>query len=236
MKRICSKMVTGFFWGVLVFGLVGCGGGQKLVTPPQTIGTRVPDAVFTGMPKEEGSLWNDSGSMLFVDQRARRVGDTVIIDVVENATSRLDANTSLSRESSTQAGIPNALGYMTWLQGKNANLVPANLLNATTTTDFTGAGSSDRSGRITASIGARVLQVLPNGNVVVHGTRELKVNNETQTISVLGTLRPKDIGPDNRVKSTFMADAKIEYSGSGTISEKQKPGWLSRMVDRAWPF
>jgi flagellar L-ring protein precursor FlgH len=219
--------------GILM--LTGCGLHQA---PLQTglapsVGMDAPPAFFGAIPPAEGSLWSDSGEMLFTDQRARRVGDTVIVDIVENATSQVAANTKLKRDSTTKAGIPNAFGLMANL-GNNVDA--ANLFQANTKTEFDGSGKSDRSGRITASIGARVVQVLPNGNVMIHGSRELRVNHETQFITVSGVIRPKDIGSDNRVQSTVLADARIEYSGRGVIDEKQRPGWMTRVIDKVWPF
>jgi flagellar L-ring protein precursor FlgH len=78
--------------------------------------------------------------------------------------------------------------------------------------------------------------VLPNGNVTIYGKREMKVNNELQRITVSGIIRPEDIGADNRVKSTYLADARIEYSGEGVIADKQSPGWGIRILDKVWPF
>ncbi|MCW7752376.1 flagellar basal body L-ring protein FlgH [Desulfobotulus sp. H1] len=222
--------------GVGLAMLAGCGGSppsQQASLAPHARGVEAPAAFFGAVPPAEGSLWSESGDMLFTDQRARRVGDTVIVDIVENASSQVAANTKLERDSTTRAGIPNAFGLTNNLGG---NIDPARLFQANTVTDFDGSGKSDRSGRITASIGARVVQVLPNGNVMVYGSRELRVNHETQYITVSGVIRPKDIGSDNRVQSTVLADARIEYSGRGVIAEKQKPGWMTRVIDRYWPF
>ncbi|WP_246051952.1 flagellar basal body L-ring protein FlgH [Desulfobotulus mexicanus] len=221
--------------GFCLFLMAGCAAQSvpQAALVPQPMGMEAPPAFFGAVPPPEGSLWSDSGDMLFTDQRARRVGDTVIVDIVENATSQVAANTNLKRETTTRAGIPNALGLTSNLGG---NIDAASLFEANTRTELKGSGQSDRSGRITASIGARVIKVMPNGNVMVYGSRELKVNHETQFITVSGVIRPKDIGSDNRVQSTVLADARIEYSGRGVIDEKQRPGWMTRFVDRYWPF
>lgn len=237
-----------FSWITVFLFLIsvpGCGlkSGKKddqpaVASVPQSpySSEQVPDSYFGAMPASEGSLWTDSGEMLFVDERARRVGDTVIIDIVENTSSEMDVNTKTSKDTTIDMGIPNALGYMTALQAKNPNLNPSQLFVANVGNEFEGKGKSDRSGYITASIGARVTHVLPNGNVVVYGKREMRVNNEVQFITVSGMIRPKDIGADNRVKSTYLADAKIEYSGTGVLADKQKPGWGERVLDKVWPF
>jgi flagellar L-ring protein precursor FlgH len=89
---------------------------------------------------------------------------------------------------------------------------------------------------MTASITARVMDVTPEGNLYIRGTREVKVNNETQYITLTGMIRPEDISPDNTILSSYIADAKIAYAGSGSVSDKQRPGWLMRAVDFIWPF
>jgi flagellar L-ring protein precursor FlgH len=81
-----------------------------------------------------------------------------------------------------------------------------------------------------------VTKVLPNGNLMLYGRREMKVNNEVQYIVVSGIVRPQDIDPSNRVKSTFVADARIEYYGEGVLADKQRPGWGTRVLDQVWPF
>jgi flagellar L-ring protein precursor FlgH len=89
---------------------------------------------------------------------------------------------------------------------------------------------------MTASIGCTVVEVLPNGNLVIRGSREIEVNGETQYIVLEGVVRPVDVASDNTVKSTQIADAKIYYTGRGVLTDKQKPGWLARLLDHIWPF
>ncbi len=83
---------------------------------------------------------------------------------------------------------------------------------------------------------ARIIQVLPNGNLVLRGSQEILVNNEKQYITIQGVVRPVDIGTDNTVLSTYIADARIDYTGEGDLSRKQREGWLSRFIDVVWPF
>ena len=199
--------------------------------------------VLKSMPPQEGSLWSEDNNMLFTDNRARHVGDTVVVDIVENTTSSISANTTAKRDSSISAGIPHMLGYMRAAEAlrpnlnrdKDGNLVDK-LIEGSMTNDFTGEGASDRSGQITASIGARILEILPNGNLVLYGRREMRINNDSQFITVSGIVREKDITSDNRIQSTYLADAVIEYTGKGVLADKQKPGWGSRILDNIWPF
>ena len=102
--------------------------------------------------------------------------------------------------------------------------------------EFKGDGSNSRDGKLDAYITARVIQVLSNGNLRILGRQEIKVNTETQHITVSGIVRPEDINTNNEVLSTYVADARIEYSGQGSIADKQKPGWLMRALDHVWPF
>ena len=212
---------------------------------PVTGGNSVPDPlVFKSMTPAEGSLWNDNGSaQLYADVTARRVGDTVTVDIVENTSSKLDANTSASRNSSIDAGVSQLAGYMRALEEANRRLnkdtdgeLNGTLFKASMQNAFDGEASSDRSGQVTASIGAVVTRVLPNGNLVIHGRREMKVNNEVQYISVTGIARQRDIDKDNRIKSIYLADSRIEYYGKGVLADKQRPGWGTRILDFVWPF
>ncbi len=101
---------------------------------------------------------------------------------------------------------------------------------------FDGKGSSDRKGHVKAYVSALVEFVLPNGNLYIKGGREIRVNNETQYINISGIIRPEDISSSNEISSAYVADARIAYSGKGPVADKQKPGWLGRVVDHVWPF
>jgi flagellar L-ring protein precursor FlgH len=214
-------------------------------TAPGKASVQAPSSDIHGSPLEtyslpepsEGSLWADSGSTkLFGDLRAREVGDLVTVQISETQSGKLDANTKTSRDSSIEAGITDLLGYMKRLEEKHKTLDRTSLFNANFKPSFDGKGSSDRSGSVVASITARVLQVLPNGNLYISGKREVRVNDETQYITVAGIIRPEDIGQDNVIQSTYIADARVEYTGKGVIADKQRPGWLMRILDQVWPF
>jgi flagellar L-ring protein precursor FlgH len=191
----------------------------------------------------EGSLWRDGAPVLYVDARARNVGDTITVDIMESSSSSMAANTSADRTSSIDGGVDNALGLMRSLEAEHSRLGTdrsgtrsGTLFKADLTNSQAGAGSSDRRGSITASIGARVVEVYPNGNLVIFGRQEMKVNNDVQYIIVSGVVRPEDVDSDNTIISANLADAHIEYVGRGTIADKQKAGWGTRLVDKVWPF
>jgi len=189
----------------------------------------------------EGSLWSDvSGVSLFPDRRARKVGDIVTVRIVEDPEAALNANTKTSRSSSVSAAKLKFLGYMQALAEKNPRLAQNpgsdDLITAALGMQFDGKGSSDRDGHVKAYIAAVVQKVLANGNLYINGKREIKVNNEMQYIHFSGIARPEDISTSNEISSTYVASAKIMYSGKGPVADKQRPGWAGRILDYVWPF
>ena len=132
------------------------------------------------------------------------------------------------------AGIPNLMGLETSGVSKYMDL--SKLLNASASSKFDGSGSTTRKENLNATIAARVTDVLANGNMLIEGRRNVLVNQEDQIIILTGMVRPRDITPDNMVNSTFIANARISYSGKGIISDRQQPGWLMGIIDKVWPF
>jgi flagellar L-ring protein FlgH len=183
-----------------------------------------------------GSIWQASSTGLSEDFKARRKGDILTIVISENASASKAAKTDTDRSSAIHAGIPNFLGLENtdFVKRNFADL--SNLINASAESKFAGSGSTSRNETLNASISAKVIDVLPNGNLLVEGRRNVKVNNEDQIIVVEGTVRPSDIGTNNVINSIYIADARISYTGKGIISDRQKPGWLMNIVDQLWPF
>lgn len=193
--------------------------------------------------KKNGSLWQDNGplSELFFNPKARRVGDIVTIKILEVASASNNASTDTGRDSSWEAGIDNFFGLensgKSISLGKNiGRLNPFGNLKVTSEKSFTGTGGTKRSNDLTAYISAVVTEVMQNGNLKIMGTREVTVNGEKHIITLTGVVRTRDITQENEVLSTYIADARIFYTGSGVIDELQRPGWLARMVDVVWPF
>ena len=223
--------------------LTGCAGLSK--EPSRMVQTakihKPKFSVYEPPKPEEGSLWSEVSEVsLFQDMKARKVGDIVTVRIVEDPEAELNANTKTSRSSSIDASKLKLFGYMKALAEKNSRLAQDpgtdNLFSASLGTAFDGKGSSDRDGHVKAYITAVVEKVLFNGNLYINGQREVRVNNETQYITLSGVVRPKDITSSNEVSSTYVADARITYSGSGPVADKQRPGWLGRVVDYVWPF
>lgn len=183
-----------------------------------------------------GSIWkgNNSSNSLFGDQRASSIGDIITVRIVEVSQATEKATTDTKRTGAVQLGVPNFFGLET-------NNIPSSIstdkfVKADTKNDFKGEGETTRTGSLSATITARVVDVMPNGNLAIEGKREISINEEKKEILFQGIVRQKDIAYDNSVLSTQVADAKIIYTGIGVIGEKQAPGWLARIFDLVWPF
>ncbi len=187
--------------------------------------------------KYDGSLWRESGllSDLFINPKARRIGDIVTIKIVESSTASNKASTQTGRSSSISGGIDSLFGIEKEFEDAS-HFNPFASIKSDLTSSFNGSGTTTRSGDLTAYITTRVTGVLPNGNLMITGSREVTVNNERQYISISGIIRPRDISPQNIILSTYISDARIAYSGKGVINDRQRPGWLARVIDTIWPF
>lgn len=187
--------------------------------------------VNQAIAENDGSLWSEDRpqSFLFSDFKAGRVGDVVTVRIVESSKGNKNASTKTEKDSSLSTSISAFFGM------PSDKLSQASV-GAETSEKHDGAGSTSRSSELTAVITARVIDVMPNGNLVIDGRREVIVNNETQLLYVTGIVRPEDIGPGNTVLSSYIADAKITYTGSGVVSDKQRVGWFVRLIDKIWPF
>ena len=204
---------------------------EPIVTPP----------LYTSPVIAEGSLWSDvEGMRIYTDRRAKRLGDIVKVSIVEDPEANVNANTKTSRNSGVSASQLEILGWMTQLGRMYPDIAQDagtdNLITANLGMSFDGQGSSDRDGHIKAYVPAEVKQIFPNGNLFISGQREIKINLETQYVSVSGVIRPEDINQYNEIASSSIASAKIAYSGSGPIADKQRPGWFTRVLDYVWPF
>ena len=195
----------------------------------------MPGIAAKNVRPPEGSIYNaDDGLDLYQDKRARRVGDIVLVKIVETSSGAKKAETTTERQSTTSAGISSLFGFEQWYGDKNRYFAPS--MNVTTTNDFEGTGETKRNSTVTATLSARVIEETLDGNLVIRGYREVRVNNETQHIILSGIIRPQDISADNSILSSYIADARIEYSGTGVVADKQQPGWLARVFDVIWPF
>lgn len=171
------------------------------------------------------SLWSDSGSaaVMFADRKARNIGDTITIIIEEETSAENSAGTNTKKDSSLNMGAGTGF-LLKGIAGASNGYGDK----------YSSSGSTTRSNSLTAKITAQVVEVKPNGNLVVSGKQTIKVNGEDQKISVTGTVRPEDISPDNTVLSTALADSNVKVDGKGVIASKQKPGILHRLF--GWLF
>lgn len=183
-----------------------------------------------------GSLYSANTRGFFEDNVAGRVGDVLVVRIDERESALRDATSKLSKKNETAYGVPNALGLMSKLQEKVPEVDPTALFGSQSDSSFDGKGKLARRGQLNATLPVRVRRVLPNGDLYVEGTKVVMVGSEEHHIYVSGIVRPFDISADNVVLSSRIADAEIEYTGRGDVSDQQRPGWLSRTLGTLWPF
>ncbi len=221
---------------LLLAGLSGCAGSQQAQQLPERYTLPTPPRAAQAQP--EGTIYAaSSGLDLYADSRAKKIGDIVLVRIVEISKANKEANTKTERESTVTGGVASLFGLETWLADNNHRFRPSlTELQAKLTNDFEGKGKTNRKSNVTATISARVIDITTDGNLNIRGYQEVKVNDETQHIILSGIVRPQDVAQDNSVLSTHVADARIEYSGQGTLGDKQRPGWMARALDSVWPF
>jgi len=166
---------------------------------------------------------------LFEDRRARYVGDTITVKITENTSASTESNTSLQRSASVSASVDTMRG----LPGKSLLGLG---LDASSSNSFEGGGDAASKNVFTGNLTATVIEVLPNGNLLVSGEKQLAIGQQTEYIRVSGVVNPSFVTIANEIESAKIADARIEYKSSGTVSESQVMGWLARFFLSVLPF
>jgi flagellar L-ring protein precursor FlgH len=187
--------------------------------------------------KQPNSLWASNRKNFFKDQRANKVGDilTVVIDIADEAA--LENETERSRSAAEGAGVDSLLGYETDLgQIFPEDIDNTSLIAGESTSSTTGSGSIEREEEITIQLAALITQVLPNGNFVIHGRQEVRVNYEKRILIIDGVIRPEDISINNTIPSNQIAEARITYGGEGHITDVQQPRYGQQLYDIIFPF
>jgi flagellar L-ring protein precursor FlgH len=190
-------------------------------------------------PASANSLWRSGARAFFIDQRASRIGDIVTVQIAINDSAKT-SNTSVSnRNSETDASLSTMFG----LEDKVRRILPPgnsfdNLSPFQTNSTFanSGSGSVNRSEAISLTIAAVVTGILPNGNLIIDGTQEVRTNAELRQLTVSGIIRPEDISSGNTIRHTQIAEARIAYGGRGDISAVQKTPAGQAVLTRFWPF
>jgi flagellar L-ring protein precursor FlgH len=177
-------------------------------------------------PQSPDSLWMAG---LAADLRARRVNDLVTVRVLELVTAQGSADSSLDKNSSASASVPNLFGLESKYPGA---LDPTSLASLNASTEFKGGGSTTRTGSLSAALTARVVEVLPNGDLALEGVREIDINGDRQIIVLTGVARTADIGPGNVIPSTAIGQMRIRYFGRGLIKDNLQPGWVVRVLNK----
>jgi flagellar L-ring protein precursor FlgH len=166
---------------------------------------------------------------LFPDVRARHLNDLVTIRIMENISAAGEADANLDKRSRGAVAVTNMFGlesrYPSWLDATN-------LAGLGTDTTFEGGGSTTRTGELTAMMSARVVEVLPNGDLALEGVREVDINGDVQILVLSGVVRTADIGPGNVVPSTAIGQMRVRYFGKGLMKDNLNPGWIIKFLNK----
>ncbi|WFS63792.1 flagellar basal body L-ring protein FlgH [Pseudodesulfovibrio thermohalotolerans] len=228
-----------YFIMIMASILLAAGCAPKYQDEPMPVLT--PPAYEEQNPASNpGSLYDSNRSeFLYDDNRASRVGDIVLVRVEESASTKIksetsadksnDINTSVTAMPST--GLIGAIPLADTLGAKAGIGIKANQ-----SSEFEGNGETKQESEFEATVATRIVRRLPGNILQVEGARRIRVNNETQFLVVRGLIRQRDISSSNSVPSTSLAEAQIEIYGQGVLADKQRPGWLSRILDNIYPF
>jgi flagellar L-ring protein precursor FlgH len=210
--------------------LQACASGPQTDEPGSSSEFRSAAMNYTLPPALPGTIYNSAGSFdLFMDLRARSVGDILTVLLVERTDASKESSTSTARGSSVDTGMPIIAGVPITSNGEP---ILNNEFESDTT--FDGQADSSQSNRLEGNITVTVAARLPNGNLLVRGEKLITINQGEEFIRLEGIVRPVDIGPQNTVESTKVADAAITYSGRGNLQATNRPGWLTRFFNSPW--
>jgi flagellar L-ring protein precursor FlgH len=217
--------------------------------PPKLDPIIVPPGIVHGAPvmvpqptpdlgaPQANSLWKAGSRTFFRDPRAAKIGDLITVQIDIGDQAKIANTTSRSTNASENANATNLFGLESRLKGILPDAVdPSSLVKLGSDSANTGTGSVDRSETINLTVAAVVTQVLPNGNLVIQGQQEVRVNNEVRELSVSGVVRPEDISNANTIQHTQIAEARISYGGRGQITDVQQPRYGQQFFDIIWPF
>ncbi len=199
----------------------------ELSTPPKPV----------DRPATTASLWQSGPRSLFGDRRARSIGDIVTVMVEINDKAEIDNSTNRSRKANESLGIPNMFGleqHLTRILPGTPDL--STLVAANSDSASGGTGSVSREESIELKVAATVTDVLPNGNLVIYASQEVRVNFELRDLQVSGVIRPEDISRQNTISYEKIAEARVVYGGRGQITDLQQPRIGQQVLDRVLPF
>ena len=233
-----------FAAGLLGSALAGCSALDRIENIGQApkmapVGNPAETQIVAAIPQPapishaNNSLWQPGARSFFHDPRASHVGDVITVNVSVADAAKLSNSTARSRANSDDANLTNFFG----LEGSlPKGLDPTNVVNMGSNSSNVGTGSVNRSESINMTLAALVAQVLPNGNLVISGRQQVRVNNELRDLQVSGIVRTEDITSANTVDLTQIAEARISYGGNGTVSDVQQPRYGSQLFDILMPW
>lgn len=184
--------------------------------------------------KSETSVWSDGAADLFRDARAMRIGDVVTVKISIKDKAAIDNSSNRSRESTTN--LQGNTSYNVGIGGFSRQGSGTGQIGTDAKSDFKGTGGVARSESIDLLVAAVVREVLPNGNLIIQGTQEVRVNFELRELTVAGIVRPRDVATDNTISYERIAEARISYGGRGRLTEVQQPAWGQQIIDIISPF
>ncbi len=246
------------FLAAPALALAGCGSVGRLKTigkvpaitpmasptaPPvqPSLGGQSISGPYSGGVTTDGpsgpSLFRTGAGAFFHDQRASAVGDILRVRVVISDSATLGNTTSRGRTGNESVALPNLLG----LESKLDEILPGSpnpdsLVSGTSTSSSTGTGTTARTEQINTTVAAVVVAVLPNGNLMIEGHQEVRVNYELRELLVKGIVRPQDVARDNSIVSSQIAEARISYGGRGQMTDMQQPRWGQQVFEALFPF
>src|SRR5580658_1504870 len=182
------------------------------------------------------SLWRNGSRAFFNDQRAHIVGDILTVKVNINDTAIFQDQTQLSRTTTEDSGITNFIGANALGGSITTAVLPGRLLTADSNSQSNGQGTINRQDQLVTNVAAVVTQVLANGNMVIEGKQEVRLNSEIRELIVAGVVRPEDIESDNAIELSKIAEARVAYGGRGTLTNIQQERWGQQAVDIILPF
>ena len=204
------------------------GGEQQTMPQPEP-------AVYE--PGQPNSLWRTGSRSFFNDQRATRIGDIITVEIEIDDSAELSNSSNRQRSAETSAGVSNFFGLETAVgQVFNNAFDPSNMISADADSSHNGSGAINREEKIELTVAAVIVDRLPNGNLVLAGRQEVRINGELRELTVSGIIRPEDVTANNRVNHTQIAEARISYGGRGSISAVQRPNWGQRIGDAITPW
>ncbi len=258
-----GRLVTSATIAIALVGLTACGAPGRVanigkapeMTPIKDVKAPLTQrSISLPMPSlaparhEANSLWRTGARAFFKDQRAARVGDILTVNIAISDNAQIGNTTTRARTSAEDAGLNNFLGFEQKLRGllhgsatdpdndTRPTVTPGTLIGSDSTSTYNGSGTVNRSEAINMTVAAIVTDVLPNGNMVIQGRQEVRVNFEKRELLLAGIVRPEDISSTNVISHTQIAEARISYGGKGQITDVQQPRYGTQLYDIVFPF